>query len=251
MNSVVCFFAHPDDETVLAGGMINLLVQQGISVHIVSATRGEGGEMGDPPIVTRHADLGPAREKELGCAAAALGATASTLDYVDPVIGPDDTLRAFEADFEALARQLAGIARQRGADLVLTHGSDGEYGHPAHRLVHDATVQGVRHLLPRTLVYSVAAFVPTVDDRLWNQNEPAHFALDIRPWSEAKLAAMACHVSQHALFKRRRKLKTVRDALRTVESVRRQWPEVREGLPDDAFARLLQWAGAWTPYPPK
>ena len=130
---------------------------------------------------------------------------------------------------------------------MLTHGSDGEYGHPAHKLVSRATLEGVRHLLPGALVYSVAALVPSIEDRLWNRSEPADFALDIRPWSDAKLAAMECHVSQHALFKRRRQLKTVREALRTVESVRRQWPDTHGEPPNDDFARLLRTAGAWRP----
>jgi LmbE family N-acetylglucosaminyl deacetylase len=139
------------------------------------------------------------------------------------------------------------IARQRRADLLITHGGDGEYGHPAHQLVNRAVIEGARHLLPNTLVYTVAAHVPSIEDRLWNQSEPAHFALDIRPWGEQKVAAMECHRSQHALFKRRKQLKTVREALRTVESVRRARPDTHGEPPDDVFARLLRTAGAWRP----
>jgi hypothetical protein len=58
---------------------------------------------------------------------------------------------------------------------------------------------------------------------------------------------MECHVSQHALFKRRKQLQTVREALVTVESVRRQWPDPHGEPPQDAFADLLRTAGAWTP----
>ena len=32
LKSVVCFFAHPDDETILAGGIIALLASQGIAL---------------------------------------------------------------------------------------------------------------------------------------------------------------------------------------------------------------------------
>lgn len=247
LRSVVCFFAHPDDETVLAGGIIALLVQQGIPVHVVCCTRGEGGELGEPPIVPRRELLGAAREAELRCAVQTLGAALTLLDYVDPLIGPDDVLEAFEADFDTLARQFVDIARQRQADLVLTHGSDGEYGHPAHQLVNRAVLRGITHALPDTLVYSVAALVPNIEDRLWNKSEPAHLALDIRPWAEVKVAAMECHVSQHALFKRRKNLKTIREALRAVESVRRQWPHTHGEPPQDSFARLLRTAGAWEP----
>ena len=247
LRSVVCFFAHPDDETVLAGGVITLLVRQGIPVHVVCCTRGEGGELGEPPVVPRRDLLGTTREAELRCAVQALGASLTVLDYVDPLIGPDDVLMPFESEFDTLARQFVDIARKRQANLVMTHGSDGEYGNPAHQLVHRAVVTGIARALPQTLVYSVAALVPNIEDRLWNKSEPAHFALDIRPWAETKLAAMECHVSQHALFKRRKNLQTVREALRTVESVRRQWPETHGEPPQDAFARLLQTAGAWEP----
>lgn len=247
LRSVVGIFAHPDDETVLAGGLIALLVQQHSRVHLVSATRGQGGELGEPPVVADRARLGAVRERELRCAAQTLGASLTVLDYVDPTIGPDEALYPFVADFDRLARQFADIARQQQANLILTHGADGEYGHPAHRLVHQAVLSGVRRMLPNVLVYSVAALVPSIEDRLWNTSEPAHFALDIRPWGETKVAAMECHVSQHALFKRRKQLTTVREALRTVESVRRQWPDPHGETPDDDFARLLRTAGAWTP----
>ena len=247
LHSVVCIFAHPDDETIFAGGITALLVQQGVSAHVVCATRGEGGELGEPPVVSDRARLGAAREAELRCAVRALGASLTLLDYVDPVIGPDEALFPFVADFDTLARQFADIARQQRADLILTHGGDGEYGHPAHQLVNQAVLAGVQRLLPAVPVYSIAANVPSIEDRLWNQNEPAHFALDIRPWAETKIAAMECHVTQHALFKRRKKLETVREALRPVESVRRQWPPVHDENPQDAFADLLRVAGAWTP----
>lgn len=247
LRSVVAIFAHPDDETVLAGGIIALLVQQGIPVHVVCCTRGEGGDLGEPPIVPRRDLLGAAREAELRCAVKALGASLTVLNYVDPLIGPDDVLSPFEADFDTLARQFVDIGRKRQANLVLTHGADGEYGHPAHQLVHRAVVTGMARALPETVVYSVAALVANIEDRLWNKNEPAHLALDIRPWSEAKLAAMECHISQHAVFKRFRNLQTVQETLRTVESVRRQWPDTHGEPPQDAFARLLRTVGAWEP----
>lgn len=247
LRSVVCFFAHPDDETMLAGGLIALLTRQGIPVHVVCCTRGEGGEMGEPPVVPHQSLLGTAREAELRCAVQALGASLAILDYEDPLVGPDDTLSAFTADASGLARQFCDIVRQKRADLVLTHGSDGEYGHPAHVLVNQAVLHSIPHELPKTMIYTVAAIVPSIEDRLWNKSEPAHLALDIRPWSEPLTAAIECHTSQHALFKRRRKLASVRDAMRPVESVRRQVPETHGEPPDDAFAHLLRMAGAWEP----
>lgn len=247
IRSVVCFFAHPDDETIMAGGIIALLTRQGIPVHIVSATRGEGGELGEPPVVPRREMLGAAREAELHNAARALGATVEVLNYVDPTIGLDDVLYPFQADFNTLARQFAQIARRRQANVILTHGVDGEYGHPAHQLVHRAVIYGVQQMLPHILTYTVAANVPHVEDLMWNLSETADLALDVRPWSSIKIAALECHASQHALFKRRQRRQTLRDSLGLVESVRRRWPQNYDETPRDYFAALLRTAGAWEP----
>jgi LmbE family N-acetylglucosaminyl deacetylase len=245
LQSAVCFFAHPDDETILAGGIVALLARQGVHVQVVCATRGEGGELGEPPVVPNRDFLGAAREAELRCAVHTLGATATVLGYVDPTVGAGDALYPFAVEFDALAAQFGDIARRYHADLVLTHGADGEYGHPAHQLVHRAVRAGVPVAMPETLIYTVAACVPSIEDRLWNQSEPAHLALDIQPWGAVKVGAMLCHVSQHALFKRRRGLRTVPEALRTTESVRRAWPDTDGKPPQDAFADLLREAGAW------
>ncbi|MCU0497270.1 MAG: PIG-L family deacetylase [Anaerolineae bacterium] len=247
MKSVVGFFAHPDDETVLAGGLTAMLIQQNIPVHLVCATRGEGGETGPSVLMLRRETLGAAREAELRCAAMALGASVEVLNYIDPTIGQDEVLRAFEVSLDTLARQFAAILHERRADLVLTHGTDGEYGHPAHQLVHRAVIAAVKQYFPRALVYSVAARVPTIEDDLWNQNQIAHFALDIRPWAAQKIAAMECHASQHELFLRKSNQNTVSETLRVVESVRRMWPVSDDEPPQDAFANLLRLIGAWSP----
>jgi LmbE family N-acetylglucosaminyl deacetylase len=247
MNSVLVIGAHPDDETMLVGGTLALLSSQGMQVHILCATRGEGGESGEPP-VCRRSELGAVRERELRCAAGQLGAASvRLLDYVDPVIGPDEELYPFEADFSTLAVQLRAAIREVEADVVITHGRNGEYGHPAHRLLHRATRVAVEHSARDLLLYTYAATVPGIEDHIWNESDLAHLALDVRPWLDAKEAAALCHVTQQALFRRRRKAKTVREVLRTVESFHRHLPVVETGVPQDAFAGLLMAAGAWIP----
>jgi LmbE family N-acetylglucosaminyl deacetylase len=247
--SVLFVSAHPDDESLLAGGTLGLLAQRGHAVHIVCATRGEGGELGEPPVTEDRSQLGSIREDELRCAAAALGAKEVTmLDYIDPLIGPGDELYAFTADFGVLVAQLAGIMDRQAVDLILTHGTDGEYGHPAHRLIHNAVLEAVRTLDAPSVLYSAAAIVPGIEDHIWNKSDPSHLALNIEPWLEIKHAAVLCHVSQHALFKRRRKLTNVRDSLRRVESFHRRWPGVPPGeAPHDFFAEFLLGIGAWRP----
>lgn len=169
LRSAVCFFAHPDDETILAGGIITLLARQGVLAQVVCATRGEGGEVGDPPVVPDPELLGAAREAELRCAVHTLGASVTVLDsYTDLTVGEGEALYPFAVAFDTLAAQFGEIADHYQADLVLTHGADGEYGHPAHQLVHRAVLAELPVALPETLIYTVAARVPSIEDRLWN-----------------------------------------------------------------------------------
>jgi LmbE family N-acetylglucosaminyl deacetylase len=58
--SVLAVFAHPDDETILAGGILSMLVDQGATLHLLLATRGEGGELGEPAL-TERSQLGGSR----------------------------------------------------------------------------------------------------------------------------------------------------------------------------------------------
>jgi len=249
LRGVVFIGAHPDDETIMTGGTLAMLHARGIPTHLLCATDGRGGESGGVPGADTPDGLARVRLEELRCAALALGAANLTwLGYTDPIMGPDEQLFGFAADESTLAQQAAGLIREWGANVVLTHGSDGEYGHPAHIQVHRAVLRAAREHAPEIAVYGVGAHVPTIEDRLWNVHDPAHLALDISPWREAKIAAMLCHQTQHELFKRRRKLQAVHEAIRLVESFHRHWPPVPEaGTPDDGFAAILRAAGAWTP----
>jgi N-acetylglucosamine malate deacetylase 2 len=235
LRSAVAFFAHPDDETVLAGGILALLSKMRIPTHIVSATRGEGGDTQD--LMLSQAELGRIREAELRCAAQQLGASVETLGYVDPIIGADDLLYPFEADFNTLVRQIIEIIRARSASLVLTHSGNSEDSHPAHQLLYRAVSTAVQEVYPAVLLYSVTGA----------NTEAAHFALDIRPWAQEKMAAMECYATQQARYLSRHRSRTVRDAMQTIESVWRVLPETHGELPGDAFAQLLRTAGAWTP----
>jgi hypothetical protein len=140
----------------------------------------------------------------------------------------------------------ANLAQIRliGADIILSHGSDGEFGHPGARAVHRAARRAVEQHAPDAIFYGVSAWVPAIDDRLWNAAIPHIWRLDITPWIERKHAAMLCHRTQHALFVRRRALETVQQP-RDRRAFHRFWPPVPDGeAPDEAFARLLLDAGA-------
>jgi N-acetylglucosamine malate deacetylase 2 len=246
--NVLSFFAHPDDETMMCGGTLALLAQTGASVHYLCATRGEGGEAGDPPVCSIE-ELGQVREKELACAVQALGGSSLTLlDYIDPRVGPEDALFSFAGPDElpALAQQLADVIEQRQIEAVLTHGVNGEYGHPAHIYTHQAARLAVEALGERApLLYTVlAAFPDHPWERLANVDSPAHLVLDITPVIERKVEAALCHHSQHALFVRRRsedlgRPLTVPEVILGVESLHRVLPPVT-GVAADALVDLLQ-----------
>ena len=246
--NILAFFAHPDDETMLAGGTLAFLAQKGALVHYLSATRGEGGEVGDPP-VCEVSELGAFRESELVCAVKALGGKSLTfLSHQDPRIGPDDELFSFSDDLTLLAGQVAATIRQFDVQTVITHGSDGEYGHPAHITCHQAALAAVLSFgeADRPALYSFAAdFDDHPYPRLANKNDRADLVLDISPVLEQKIAAAYCHRSQHALFVRRRSEKAgvmleVADVVLKKESLKRVLPKMRVPLNEDPLFSIFE-----------
>jgi len=126
-------FAHPDDEVFVAGGTFAKYVARGAEAMVLCATRGQAGQIRDARVATRHT-LGAVREAELRQACAILGIQHVTcLDYVDG--------RLREADFEALVASVADAMRAFRADVVITFGEDGAYGHPDHVTISNATTQ--------------------------------------------------------------------------------------------------------------
>lgn len=253
--NILAFFAHPDDETMLCGGTLALLARAGANVHCLSATRGEGGEAGEPPLCSRE-DLGALRVRELTCAVQALGGSSLTfLDYVDPTVGPENTLYAYAPDTEGPARAAADLIRRKSIDAVITHGSNGEYGHPAHLLTHQAARRAVE-LAAQTgpvpaLYTSNACFEGHPKPRLANKDDPADWVIDISAVLEQKTAAAMCHATQHALFVRRPSKEsgrtvTVPEVIVRLESLHRAIPRLEPGG-DDPLGQLLApwlWRGA-------
>ena len=74
MPGVLSFHAHPDDESITMGGSLAELAARGVPVSVVTATRGEAGEIHnrDDADRVRHR-LGEIREAEERAALAVLG----------------------------------------------------------------------------------------------------------------------------------------------------------------------------------
>jgi LmbE family N-acetylglucosaminyl deacetylase len=230
---IVCVTAHPDDETVFAGGTLALLARRGAEVRIVCCTRGEGGEAGEPPVCAR-AELGAVRSEELRCAARALGcAGVDFLPFRDPDIGPEDALYAFAPSPEEVSAALAPVLSAGRPDALITHGSNGEYGHPGHRLAHRAALSAARAAgVPAVYTFG-ADFPGHPRRRSANRDDPADLVVDISPAFERKLAAFECHRTQRALFVRRPSAEAgrpvpLRDVVQRAESFHR-WAAAPDG----------------------
>src|SRR3954452_4150387 len=83
MATVVFFHAHPDDEAIATGGTMAKLAAAGHRIVLVTATRGEHGEV-EEGFLDEGEALGARREQETHAAAEALGAArVEFLGYVD------------------------------------------------------------------------------------------------------------------------------------------------------------------------
>ena len=165
---VVFAHAHPDDETLATGALIQQLTRADVAVAVVTATRGERGEVVPGPLsaLAGTPDLEPHRIDELSDALAALGAQGpfflgepparapgrtprryldSGMVWVTPTVaGPGDDAGpdAFtSAPVDEAADDLAAFLSAWAADLVVSYESDGGYGHPDHVQMHHVAVR--------------------------------------------------------------------------------------------------------------
>ncbi len=162
---VLCH-AHPDDETLATGALALALAARGDVVHVLTATRGEQGEVRPGPheALQGTAELAVIRERELADAVAALKLaghtylgspparaagmqprryTDSGMRWVTPTLaGPGDDAgpdSLTEAEATEVAADIAASARAVSATDLVSYDDDGGYGHPDHIRMHHAT----------------------------------------------------------------------------------------------------------------
>ncbi|PWH07075.1 GlcNAc-PI de-N-acetylase [Brachybacterium endophyticum] len=174
-STVLAVHAHPDDESLSTGALLADLSARGIRVVVVTATRGEEGEI-VPGSVAEDATtpLEEIRGLEVRRALAALGVHthhllgeapaleegASPRRYRDSgmqwvgegVAGPSDTAGPTSfthlPEDQEVADLSALIAHER-PDVVLGYDDEGTYGHPDHLRAHTVAAAAARaHGLP-------------------------------------------------------------------------------------------------------
>ncbi len=191
LRTVLFLHAHPDDETLATGGTITRLVDDGVRVGVLTATRGERGDV-VPGSLGPNTDLTSARLAELALALEALGVThhfflgdpparvSSTAPrrYTDSGMQWSATGTAAPANHitpdcltaapvEEVVADLGALIDAYRPELIISYDAGGGYGHPDHVRLQEAgqrsaTVAG----LPFAEVVPSAGEIRTDDDRL-------------------------------------------------------------------------------------
>jgi N-acetylglucosamine malate deacetylase 2 len=202
-RSLLLIFAHPDDETFLAGGIACKYTAQGARVSLVTATLGEAGKAGDPPVCP-PSELAAVRERELRAAAGLLGiAELYLLGYRDRELSaaPPDEIR----------ERLVAVIRWEQPDVVVTFDPNGANLHPDHVAISRFTADAVAAAAdPRWFPSTGAphrvrrvAWVP--GRRPWEllrrpdlAAQPGiDFVVDVSAYRQTKTAALRAHATQH------------------------------------------------------
>jgi N-acetyl-1-D-myo-inositol-2-amino-2-deoxy-alpha-D-glucopyranoside deacetylase len=195
-------FAHPDDESVFAAGLACLTAAGGGVAALCTATPGEYGKLGDPPVCPRDR-LGAVRQAELMAACAELGiGTVRVLGYPDRglAFAPTDTIR----------RQLVEGIRAVRPQVVVTFDPNGSNLHPDHvaisRFTSDAVAAaGDGRWFPELgAAHAVDRLLWTLPVRPWDvmrRTDPAlepgaDFVVDVSAFVERKKAALRAHRTQ-------------------------------------------------------
>jgi LmbE family N-acetylglucosaminyl deacetylase len=137
---LMAVLAHPDDESLGMGGTLAKYASEGVSVYLLTATRGDSGRYrGLRPGDEQHpgpSALGAIREAELRAAALALGIReVSLLDYRDQYLDSANPSAAIAAIVQHI--------RKVRPHVVVTFGPDGAYGHPDHVAISQFTTAAI------------------------------------------------------------------------------------------------------------
>ena len=190
---LLAVFAHPDDETFRPGGTLALLARRGVRVHVLTATRGQAGSCGNPPVCTPE-ELPTVRENELRCACAKLGLEPPRLmDYIDGKLA--------EADPEQVTTQILAALNEIHPQVVLTFGPDGLSGHSDHIAVGQCAIAACALCSEVSALYTLAVPRSLAEQLEMRQvhsvpDEQIALAVDVTSAWAAKQAAMACHKTQ-------------------------------------------------------
>jgi N-acetylglucosamine malate deacetylase 2 len=203
MSSILFSFAHPDDESFAAAGTVLTCREAGIRAVLVTATRGERGKRGDPPVCAAE-EIAACREEELRTAAAIIGIDGlHLLNYQDRALA--------DAPPDAIRRSLVTIIRRERPAIVATFDPNGFNLHPDHvaisRFTSDSIAAaadprwhpeaGAPHTVQRVIwTPPIAVWELGRTERL-GERPGVDFVLDVSRWRDRRAAALRAHRTQH------------------------------------------------------
>lgn len=204
--SVLAVFAHPDDESLSAGGVLARHADAGARTGVVTSTWAEG----------------TVRAAELADALRILGAgEPRLLGYADARVpwSAPGRARFCDAPLDEVVRRLVAHIREFRPEIVVTHDAYGGLtGHPDHVHTHRVTMLAARAAglarfhpdsgapwQPRALylathpdsaVDALREVVGTRKTAYSTPDEQVTATVDIGPWLERKTAAVLAHRSE-------------------------------------------------------
>jgi LmbE family N-acetylglucosaminyl deacetylase len=232
VRRILAVFAHPDDETFLAGGTPAKYAAAGWDVFLLCATHGEAGRRGEYSHLTQG-QFARLRQQELEAAAHALGIRRSLfLDGADQQLARDCWASA--------AQEIIRAIRRIRPEVVITFGPDGISGHPDHvALSQIVTTAFWTADLTSVLPAESSEFPPFAPSRLYYvlrsasvprcceakgslEAPPLTTVIDIREYSVRKLEGIRSYQSQKHL--QSEDLSVVERILNTPENFHRAVP---------------------------
>ena len=199
----------------------------GHRVVLVTAPRGEVGEIYNMDEASSRPRLGEIREKELESAARLLGVNRGEfLGYRDSgMAGTSDNQNPasfHEAPLDEAAGKLIKILREERPEVIVTYAEDGTYGHPDHVKAHHVTNAALDQMLraseswtPQKLYYTVIprslmqAFIDALPEEARQQQQQSTIQIvgtpdelvttriDVSDFVDRKKQALEAHVSQN------------------------------------------------------
>ena len=227
--------AHPDDESSQTGATLARYAAAGCRTILVTCTDGAlgdadgGAKPGEPGHDSRQ--VAALRARELDAAAHTLGVhDVIKLDYPDSGMPTADGRAEVDSFSQRpvtpMVTQLARLMRAHQPDVVVTYPPNGMSGHPDHIRTHDIVVaahanivadavgEGLDAPFPGPRLYYIALSVSRLraaqatvraafgdeawapPDELGVDDAEITTVLDVAPFWDAKLRALAAHASQ-------------------------------------------------------
>ncbi len=198
-STVLAVHAHPDDESLSTGALLASLAAAGTRVVLLTATRGEEGEIVPGAVAEGESrPLEEIREAEIAAATAALGIAERHWLGTAPALAPGAAPRRYrDSGMQWVREGLAGPSGSAGPDsfslrplveavddlvalltavrpdVVIGYDDEGTYGHPDHVRAHHVAVGACART--GTPLVEIASELPDPrgsDPRILEQDHP-------------------------------------------------------------------------------